>query len=339
MNNNKILNGRWKEVDKLITSFIPKNNKINKTMYDNLQSIFDGIDFNYNGLNSYASINQIKRLRTRIENIRDLYGISGYVGYQLNNLSKRTKIKNKDLLKGFIMVEYYRQYIEQNKLESELFKEIASITYEYSQKETIKALGKKRLFKKPRLLTVPEAFLLQLIGMSSFNGFNWYDYKEGNISYNTGKLYETIAINMQQEKPINVNSDEIMSLLKKQEKTYIAKKKEPRDKVYEDYKSDFYGSLDNQIAFLVNQIALKGMKDQGCKSVLFIAVMDDHTTDMCKSLDGQIFSIKDWNKYSRYSKEDDKNVIYTTKGLETGANLPPINNGFHYCRSTIYPYR
>lgn len=90
---------------------------------------------------------------------------------------------------------------------------------------------------------------------------------------------------------------------------------------------------------IANQVALKGMEDQGCKKVQFIATMDDKTTDMCKSLNGQIFSIKGLNKYYRYSAIDDRDVLYTTKGLKLGENLPPIDNGIHHCRSTIYPVR
>ena len=63
--------------------------------------------------------------------------------------------------------------------------------------------------------------------------------------------------------------------------------------------------------------------------------MDKITTEMCETLNNQIFNVNDWNTYQRWSAADDKMVVYKTFGLEAGANLPPINNHFHWCRSTI----
>ena len=60
--NTHILNERWNEVDNKMSTFYSKNQKINRKMYDNLQSIFDWIKFDYSELNNYASISDIVRL-------------------------------------------------------------------------------------------------------------------------------------------------------------------------------------------------------------------------------------------------------------------------------------
>lgn len=330
--NNKILKERWERVDELLSTFLSKNNRINRRMIDNIQSILDGVKFSYSQLNDYAKPSEIARLRGRIEDLKDQYELERYPGYQLNYYLRRRKLKNKDLLLAYLIIEYYRQDKERDKEEEVLFDEVCTMTYESVSKETAKALHKKH--KKKEL---PKVWWLGLILNFGYNGFGWIFNKEGTLMYNANKLYEIIVIMLQQNKPLDVNTFEIKKLLDKQNRAYLNKTK--REKVYEDYKNDFSGSLDNQIAFLVNQVALKAMKDQGCKKVQFIAVMDEKTTKMCGTLDGQIFDIEGTNTYSRYSAEDGKNVVYTTKGLETGANLPPINNHFHYCRSTIYPYR
>ena len=331
--NNTILNERWNEVDSKLSTFYSKNTKINRKMYDNLQSIFDWIKFDYSELDNYASASDIVRLRGRIEDIKEQYGLEGYIGYQLTEYSKKKRLKNRELLLALLMIEYYRQYKEQNNLETELFDEIKNVVYKQVTIQTATVLKKK----PPKKIEIPRVWWFGLLAKIGYTGYEWLTFKEGTLGYNTRKLYELVIINLQQGRKSNVNDDDIKKLLTKQEKVYLNKTK--RDKVYEDYKNDFSGSLDNQIAFLVNQIALQAMKDQGCKRVQFIAVIDDHTTKMCESLDGQIFEIDGINKYTRYSAEDGKNVVYTTKGLETGANLQPINNSFHYCRSTIYPVR
>ena len=71
----------------------------------------------------------------------------------------------------------------------------------------------------------------------------------------------------------------------------------------------------------------------------FIARIDKVTTEMCRTLDGQIFNLTELNVYSRYSSLDKQDVTYRTMGMKTGDNLPPINNHIHHCRSHIEPWK
>lgn len=333
--NNAILNKRWNKVDELLSTFYSKNQKINRKIYDNLQSIFDWIKFSYEEINDYANNNEIVRFRNRIEDIKDEYGLKGYIGYQLNNYSRRKKLKNKDILLGYIMVEYYRQYQEQNKQETLLFDEIKNVEYREVYKETIKIIKKKRI--KKEIPEMPKSSWIDLLTLATYMGFSWLDYKEGNLGYNSRKLYELVIIHLQQGKGFNVYDGDIGKLLRKQQRAYLNKTIE--EEMAKGYKDIYSGSLDNQISYLVNQIALQAMKDAGCTQVRFVAVLDENTTKMCKSLDGQIFDIYGMNIYARYSDDDKAEAEYKTLGLEVGANLPPINNHYHFCRSTIHPYK
>ncbi len=69
--------------------------------------------------------------------------------------------------------------------------------------------------------------------------------------------------------------------------------------------------------------------------VRFIAERDEKTTMMCRGLDNMYFYTNNWNRYYRWSELDQRDVLYTTFGLVRGENLPPIDNHFHWCRSTI----
>ena len=142
---------------------------------------------------------------------------------------------------------------------------------------------------------------------------------------------------MQAERPLDVEADDFKKLFEKQERNYLAKKKDIEET--DKYQDEYYGPLDDIMTYIANKMALKGMEDQGCKKVVFIATMDDKTTEMCSSLNEQEFWINKTNKYYRYSAIDDKEIEYTTKGLKVGENLPPIDNHIHHCRSTIYPVR
>ena len=329
-----ILKKRWKKVDKELTAFYNANNVLNKEMLNNIQQIFEGINTDYDGLFDYVSDKYKRMLRTKVNELKREANIECYVGYILNEYTSKRKLRYSEYLTALFIIEYYKRDLKREKMEFELFKQVSIIVYTEAQEETIEVLHKK---KKPRLLTVPEAYLLQLIGMSKYNNAFWKDYKQGNISYNAEQLFKLVAVNMQAEKVLDVNNDDFKKLFEKQERNYLAKKKniEPSER----YKDEYYGALDDIMVYIANQMALKGMIDQGCKKVQFIATLDDKTTEMCESLNRQVFNINGWNKYYRYSAIDDKEVLYTTKGLKTGENLPPIDNHIHHCRSTIYPYR
>ena len=336
--NNEILEKRWKEVDELLSTFYTKNQKINRNMYNRIQKILNGVKYSYDDLYKYASVNEVKKFRNQVEELKDKYELKGYIGYTINNLYKRTKLKNSEILIGLLTMAYYEQMQEQDKEEKTLFDEVVNVAYKQGQEEYIEILQKeprRRLKRKPRLLTVPEAFLLQLIG---FNGFKWQDFKEGNISYYTKQLFQVIAIDLQQGKELDIEEDNIKKILAKQMALYLALKQAIREKP-KGYQELYSGSLENQICYIVNQAILAGAKRQGCKYVRFIAVLDEVTTKMCKSLDNQIFKIDGWNTFTRYSHDEGKKVMYHKKGLILGLNLPPINDHYHHCRSTIYPER
>ena len=333
MNNNKILQERWKEVDKKLTTFYNKNKQLNKDMINNIQQILEGIDVTYEDLFNYVDKKYQRILRTKVNELKKQVNIDGYVGYILNEYVTKSKLRYSEYLTALFIIEYYKRDLEREKIEYKLFEEVSIIVYEDSQKETVELLEKKR----PRYLTVPETFLLQLIGMSKYNNAFWSDYKQGSINYNAEQLFKLVAVNMQAERPLDVNADDFKKLFEKQDRNYLAKKKniEPSER----YQDEYYGPLDDVMTFIANQMALKGMIDQGCKKVQFIATVDEKTTEMCESLNGQIFSVNGINKYYRYSDIDKKEVLYTTKGLKVGENLPPIDNHIHHCRSTIYPIR
>lgn len=337
MNNNEILKMRWKDIDKEINKFMKKNNHTINNLFDNLDDILKNINFSYyEALYKYATLDEVARLKREIKKLKDDYKLSTYENYLLNSIDK-IKIKKSEWLKGMILIAYLKQYKVQESNEKEFFDEICNIMYQQGQIEAYEVLNKKE--KEPRLLTIPEAFALQLLGTSCFNGFKWYDYKQGKMKNNADILYTNVIQELQAGREISTKNEKIKNILLKQQNQYIAKKKEinVNDKDY--YSSDFIGSLDSVVSLLANQAYLRGLLLLGIKKCKFIAVLDNHTTEMCKSLDGQIFDLEGINKFDRYSDYDKKNVVYTVKGMETGANLPPINNHFHYCRSTIIAYK
>lgn len=327
-----ILKKRWQEVDKKLTTFYNKNKILNKEMLNNIQQIFESIDTDYEGLFNYISDKYKRILRTKVNEIKDK--LEGYSAYILNEYINKRKLRYSEYLTGLFIIEYYKRDLKRQELEQKLFEEVANIVYIETQQEVIDLEPKKKHKLKN---IIPEVFLMQLIAMSKYNDAFWKEYKQGNISYNAEQLFKQVAVNMQIERPLEVDNDDFKKLFEKQEKNYLVKKNNIEEK--DRYIDMYYGPLDNIMVGIANQVALKGMIDQGCKKVQFIATIDDRTTDMCRSLNNQVFKIKGINKYYRYSAIDDKEIEYTTDGLVIGENLPPISNHIHHCRSTIYPVR
>lgn len=320
--NNKILKNRWKAVDKLLSAHFNDIKVITRELKDEIQNIFNRTNLSYDELINYADITTMSFFKRVANNFLENDGISEYSRFLINKYKNRKKLKNKDILLALLIIAYEYKQIKLNEAESELFQRVCEGSYTQGQLEA----------KKDKVYPFPNSLLLLLLSMPAYQGYVWKDYSEGNVVYNAKQIYTQVILNIQQGKELNVEADEFDVIFQKQDRRYLNKKSDGRVDKYS-------GSLDNYTTFLANQTALEGMKKQGVEKVRFVAVTDKKTTDMCKSLDGQIFSIDGLNVYSRYSKEDDGNIIYETQGLQVGANLPPITNGYHHCRSTIYPER
>ena len=67
-------------------------------------------------------------------------------------------------------------------------------------------------------------------------------------------------------------------------------------------------------AHIMGEATLQGYKDRGRKQYQFEATLDNRTSDICQSLDGQVFELKE---------------------AQEGVNYPPMHPN---CRSTTIPY-
>lgn len=96
------------------------------------------------------------------------------------------------------------------------------------------------------------------------------------------------------------------------------------------------GDIDLTLIGINNQAKKEGIYsfDENAK-VKFIAVKDEVTTKMCRSLNNQEFYVHDWNEFERYSANNGRITRYRCYGLVVGLNCPPIDDHFHWCRSFI----
>ena len=310
----------WDKIDAILSTFLSKYKRKQKNLKDNLQSIFDTYKFEYKDINKYAKDNEVSKFKRYLENVKEKYKIEEYTLYELNKYLERKRIKYSEIVKFMILLEYtkFNQEID----EFDTFENIADVSYNTAIKEC------EKLGFKTNKLKLLDSMLLAILLMPNDTGMTWNEYSLSITVYNANEMYKNTIQQLAKNNNVNIDS----KLLEKQQKAYLNKKKqEKNNKIRRKY--------DKQQSFIVNQTKLSVFNSFGVEEVQFVATIDSKTTDMCDSLNGQIFKLNDWNRYYRYSKADDKNVLYTTFGLVVGDNLPPINNGFHWCRSTIKAIR
>lgn len=312
----------WKVHDNYMRQLKQLYNKTSKQTQNRLQEIFDTFNFTTENIYNIADNKTKKRINTYIEQWKEqgILKSSNYFSVLANNIYKRTRVKNSEILELLI----YSSYVEeQNKLE-EQEKQIMYEDANYYYQEGIKEVEKKK-----KLSVIPMALFLALLDKPNYSGFNWKQYIEVTMQYNTQQIYKQVILNIQQQRNLEIDSSEFQTIINRQnnQKLNINGNK-------------ISGAADLQMIGLNNLVIVEGIKSISGNDakVKFIAVEDDKTTLMCDSLNNQEFYINKENVFDRYYGETQKDLRIERikcQGLVLGLNLPPIQHHFHYCRSTI----
>lgn len=189
--------------------------------------------------------------------------------------------------------------------------------------EVNKAKGKQKVQS-----VIPDAIFLALLDQQLYNGFAYSQNIQATLQYNVQQLYKQVLINIQQQKELEIENNEFQRILNQQQNTKLCIN---GDKIS--------GSMDLNMISFNNMAKAEGILSIDSNAqVRFIAIVDGKETDMCHSLDGQVFYIDKENVFDRYYGETQKDLRIQRikcKGLVVGLNLPPISHHFHWCRSTI----
>ena len=174
----------------------------------------------------------------------------------------------------------------------------------YYYQEGIKEVDKK---KKPSIISM--ALFLALLDKPNYSGFNWNQYIEATIQYNAQQIYKQAILNMQQQKELEIDSSEFQTIINRQNNQRLNIN---NDKIS--------GAADLQMIGLNNLAKVEGIKSNtdDDAQVEFWAVTDEHSTEMCQSMNMMRFYINKENKFDRYwgnSKKDIKLMPVSVKGL------------------------
>ena len=297
-------------------------NRIGMQKQLELQNIFNNINFDSEQLYNIASKKTKDMIDVKILEWKEqgLLKNNSYFIALANNIYKRTRVKNSEILELLIYSAYIEEQSKLEKKEKQIMYEDTNYYYEQGQQE----VNKK---KKPSILTM--ALFLALLDQPNYSGFNWKQYIEATIQYNAQQIYKQAILNMQQQKDLEIDSSEFQTIINRQNNQKLNIN---NDKIS--------GAVDLQMIGLNNLAKVEGIKEvtEDNSKVRFIAVEDDKTTLMCDSLNNQEFYINKENVFDRYYGETQKELTIQKircNGLILGLNLPPIQHHFHYCRSTI----
>ena len=308
MNNKEIINKRWQNIDKEMNKF---NGKFKYDIKSRINAIIKAFDISRDNLYDYMKTSDLSMLKTELQDDIDK-DMGDYLKLKVDRILNRTKVKYYEALEILINVAYYKMMKKTKQFEDELFTATATITSEVIQKESYSI--RKPLIKKYHLIPLPNYLLPHIMSLPLYLGYDWLSYKQNMIDYNANKTYRNVVIGIQQ------NSLDL----------------DRYDRSFDIERKRYLTALDNEVASISSYVSLWGMEKQGIKKVKYIAVMDDKTTKICESMNGQIFDVKKKNVYYRYANNnDDRMEKYETIGLQIGENQPAL----HYnCRSVLVPY-
>lgn len=285
----------WSYVDDKLKEYLKEHRINDKELEYRIQNVFN-MRFEFPSLFKYANKDILKQFKTRIRLFKEKYKKNDYVSYMVNKYQNRTLVKNNEVLKIMLLMEYAEVYEKNYANQIKLFEEVSIGITKATNAEVRPKMRKKH---KRQPYVYEHMALLHFLAMPNNLGVTWDEHVASIIDYNSDQCYKQAVIDLREDK-LKVHPD----LIKKQTKREINyKSNRAKDK--------FFGQIDNEITYLVNQERVQIFEYYGIKRVQFKALIDDRTTEMCREMNGKVIDIND---------------------LVLGENMPPL----HYnCRSIL----
>ena len=286
----------WNYVDEQLKKYLKKHKTNDRELEYQIQNVFN-IGFEFSTLYQYANNDVLRQFKTRIRLFKENYTKNDYVSYMVNKYQNRTRIKNNEILRIMLLMEYAEVYEKNYENQLIMFDEISKGITKATIAEVQPVIKKRKFRRKP--FVYEHIFLLHLLAMPNNLGVTWEEHNASIIDYNSNQAYKQAVIDIREDK-LKVDK----KLIENQTKREINYKSNRLD-------DKFFGQIDNEVTYLVNQERIQIFKYYGITKVIFKALIDERTTEECREMNGKVFDIDN---------------------LVLGENLPPL----HYnCRSVI----
>lgn len=312
--NEKIINKRWDYTRKELKQFRKEYDKLNKETQDKLQEIFTSYNITYDKLYKTISNNDKQRLKRKINQWKKMGIYKGYFEFRVEELMKG-KITYRDLIEILLYGAYAEEEEELDFKIKTLFSNVALDCYNQGREE----------LKKKKKSIIP-AYILSSFGIMLVDGYIWQNYIDALVLTNMQEILKQYLILLQQGKELDAYSKLIQQILDMQRNRLIS--------VSDD---KYSGGLDKYTTALGNDAYLEASEFKDVP-VVFISDLCENVTEMCKYMDGMIFYTRSNNTFKRPMGRTKNDLVIeevSVNGLVPGINLPPINQHFHWCHSTI----
>lgn len=268
----------WDYVDKQLLKYYRKHRDIDKELEYRIQNVFN-MGFEFSSLYQYANSNVLRQFKTRINMFKEKYNKNDYVSYLIDKYKNRARIKNNEILRIMLLMEYAEVYQKNYNNQLALFDEISEHVTEMTIQE-IKPLlkgRKKRQFKRHPYVYEHMA-LLHFLAMPNNLGVTWDEHIASIVDYNSDQVYKKAVIDLRNN---DLKVDK--KLIENQTKREINYKPTSSNK--------FSGQIDNEIAFIINETKKQVYKYYGIKKVRIKGVLDEKTCEVCEQYIGKIYNI------------------------------------------------
>lgn len=309
-----IIQERWQVTRKELTEFQKWYKKQNRKTQDKIQEIVNNYDISYDDLSKTIKKKEKERLQRQIEEWEELGIFTGYFKYRVEELMKG-RITYRSLLEILFYGAYEEEKAKVNEETNELFYSVSLDCYNQGRKD----LDKKEKKEFPNNLL--KAFYGTLIG-----GIMFEDYVNALYLTNMQEIQKQYIISLQQNRKLDVDSDSVQAIFTKQRNRFIST---------DDDK--YSGGLD-RYATACGNMAYYNASDDGDSLVKFVSDHCEHVTEMCEYMDGMIFHTQKRNIFKRPIGRTQKDLTIQELdvfGLVLGINMPPIDEHFHWCHSTL----
>lgn len=269
----------WSYVDDKLKEYLKGQRKNDRELEYRIQNVFN-MGFEFSTLYQYANNDILKQFKTRLRLFKENYTKNDYVSYMVNKYQNRARIKNNEILRMMLLMEYAEVYQKNLQNQLAMFDEIA-ISITKATNEEVKPLlkGKRRRFRRHPYV-YEHIFLLHFLAMPNNLGVTWDEHVASIVDYNSDQCYKQAVIDLRED---NLKVD--TKLIESQTKREVNYKPTSSNK--------FSGQIDNEIAFVVNEMRKQIFEYYGIAKVRIKGVLDERTCEICEQYIGKIYDLKD----------------------------------------------
>lgn len=269
----------WNYVDDKLKDYLKEQKKNDKELEYRIQNVFN-MGFEFSSLFNYADSNILRQFKTRIRMFKENYAKNDYVSYMVNKYQNRTRVKNNEILRIMLLMEYAEVYEKNSKAQMAMFDEIAQGVTKSTIAEVQPLLRRKKRRFRRHPYVYEHIALLHFLAMPNNLGVTWDEHIASIVDYNSEQAYKQAVIDLREGK-LKVDT----KLIENQTKREINYKPTSSNK--------FSGQIDNEIAFIVNEMKRSIFEYYGITKVRIKGILDEKTCEICEQYIGNIYKLED----------------------------------------------